>query len=263
MQCESAWPARPARSGRSGRPGRQPGPTLTMHEARLPDCPPSADAPGRGASPVAGAPRPSPSPAGDRRRIAAWMAAEVLPHEAEVRSWLARHWRTTVDIDDVVQEVYCRLSGLDSIDHIRNGRSYFFTCARMVAIDILRSSRPGRSVSLTEHEWLYVIDDAPSPERVAEAGQELEQARALLSHLSRTCRQVIELRRLHGLSQAEVARRLGVSENVVENHIVRGIRRLLQMMSGEDARGSCRGGSDWSTRGQPGGPGKRRDGLPA
>lgn len=199
----------------------------------------------------------------NRNHIAAWVAEKILPHEAEVRNWLLRHWRTTVDVDDVVQEAYCRISELDSVDHIRNSRSYFFTTARTIAIDTIRSARHRNSVSLTEDEWTYVLDEAPSPERAAEAGQTLEQATAVLSGLSATCRRVIELRRIRGLSQAETARRLGVSENVVENHIVRGIRRLLQAMTAEDACGSSRGKRNWSTRDRATARKRQRGGQPA
>lgn len=199
----------------------------------------------------------------NRNHIAAWVAEKILPHEAEVRNWLLRHWRTTVDVDDVVQEAYCRISELDSVDHIRNSRSYFFTTARTIAIDTIRSARHRNSVSLTEDEWTYVLDEAPSPERAAEAGQTLEQATAVLSGLSATCRRVIELRRIRGLSQAETARRLGVSENVVENHIVRGIRRLLQAMTAEDECGSSRGKRNWSTRDRATARKRQRGGQPA
>lgn len=199
----------------------------------------------------------------NRNHIAAWVAEKILPHEAEVRNWLLRHWRTTVDVDDVVQEAYCRISELDSVEHIRNGRSYFFTTARTIAIDTVRSASYRNSVSLTEDEWSYVLDEAPSPERAAEAGQTLEQATAVLSGLSATCRRVIELRRIRGLSQAETARRLGVSENVVENHIVRGIRRLLQAMTAEDECGSSRGKRNWSPRDRATARKRQRGGQPA
>lgn len=183
----------------------------------------------------------------DRNSIAAWVAEEILPHEAAVRSWLIRHWRRAIDVDDVIQEAYCRISELDSVAHIRAGRSYFFTTARAVAIDMTRSAGYKNARPMTETEWLDVMDDGPTPDRAAEASQELEQATKLLAHLSWTCRQVIELRRVHGLSQAETASRLGVSENVVENHIVRGIKRLLKAASELEAHEQGEGEQGCST----------------
>ena len=171
----------------------------------------------------------------DSESIAAWVAREVLPHEGFVRNWLRRHWESLLDIDDVVQGTYCRLSELKTSTHIQDGRAYFFTTARSVAIDMVRLARVANVRTMTETDWLNVIDDSPTPDRFAEAGRELARVEVMLSRLSCTCRQVIELRRIHGLSQAETAQRLGVSENVVENHIVRGLRNLSRAMEEQDA----------------------------
>ncbi|MCL7713248.1 RNA polymerase sigma factor [Stenotrophomonas mori] len=177
--------------------------------------------------------------------IAAWVTREILPHEPMVRGWLVRHWGGSVDIDDVIQEAYCRLSELASVDHIQNGRAYFFTTVRAVAIDMVRGTRTANIRPLTENDWLNVMDDAPPPDRAAEAGQTLLRVEATLSRLSLTCRQVIELRRVHGLSQAETARRLGVTENVVENHIVRGLRSLLKAIE-QDPQTAQEGTPAWT-----------------
>lgn len=179
-------------------------------------------------------------------RIAAWVAREILPHEGIVRNWLARRWGHLLDVDDIVQEAYCRLSELDSVDHIQNGRAYFFTTVRAVAIDMMRASRIATVRTMTEIDWLDVIDDNPLPDRAVEAVQELARVEAMLSGLSWTCRQVIELRRVHGLSQAETALRLGVSENVVENHIVRGLRKVSKALEEQDASTTQKGESGWN-----------------
>jgi RNA polymerase sigma factor (sigma-70 family) len=197
-----------------------------------------------------------------RRPVVEWIAADILPHEALVRNWLIRRWGHAMDVDDVIQEAYCRLSELESIDHIRNGRAYFFTTVQAVAVDLLRAAKVANATRMTEIEWEYVIDEGPTPERVAEGQEALLQLQGLLSQLSSTCRQVIELRRLHGLSQAETARRLGVSENVVENHVTRGLKRLLRAMTEKSETEQGQGRSGWKhpatqirwTSAQPDGP---------
>ena len=167
----------------------------------------------------------------DHRNVVVWIAEEILLHEAAVRNWLARRWGHAVEVDDVVQEVYCRLSELKAVGHIHNPRAYFFTTANAVAIDLLRKARVAVAHGMTEIDWEHVMDESASPERSAEATQDLRRMQRLMSQMSLTCRQVIKLRRIHGLSQAETARRLGVTENVVENHIARGLKRLLRTMS--------------------------------
>ena len=49
---------------------------------------------------------------------------------------------------------------------------------------------------------------------------------------------MIELRRLEGLSRKETAERLGVSENDVKNHLVRGLQKITGAMAEQDARSS-------------------------
>jgi RNA polymerase sigma-70 factor (ECF subfamily) len=166
-----------------------------------------------------------------RDSIAAWVSREVLPHEGSVRLWLVRRWGSAVDADDVIQETYCRISALPSTEHVENGRAYFFRTAQSVVIDGARRAKVANGAALTENEWWNVMDQKPLPDRQVEALQELERVDGLLGMLSWTCRRVIELRRIHGLSQKETARQLGISENVVENHVTRGLKRVLKAMA--------------------------------
>lgn len=172
-----------------------------------------------------------------REIITAWVSREVLPHETTVRRWAMRRWGSLIDVDDVIQEVYCRIAALKSVEHIRNGRAYFYTTAQAVVMDGMRRARVANTISMTEIDGFDVEDDAPLADMRVEAIQELERVGNLLSELSPICRKVISLRRIHGLSQKETARQLGVSESVVENHIARGIRRLMDSMADQNRRG--------------------------
>lgn len=169
-----------------------------------------------------------------RDSIARWVAREILPHETAARGWLARRYGPSLDVDDVVQEAYCRLAALESVAHIENGRAYFFTTIRSIAMDTFRRGKVAGEKAVTEIELHGVEDDYPRADRAAEARQELLRIDGFLSTVSLTCRRVIELRRLHGLSQRETAQRLGISEHSVENHVTRGIRRVMKMLADED-----------------------------
>ncbi|WP_116813356.1 RNA polymerase sigma factor [Steroidobacter cummioxidans] len=173
---------------------------------------------------------------GERDRVAARVAREILPHEGLVRNWLRRQWGSVIDIDDVIQEAYCRIASLPSLDHIDNVRSYFFRTVQAVATDNLRRAKVESIRRVTEIDWLNVIDEEPSADRALEASQELERVTSLLSRLTWTCRRVIELRRIEGLSQKDTARLLGISESVVENHIVRGLKSVLNAVQEPEPR---------------------------
>jgi len=168
--------------------------------------------------------------------IAGWVAENILPWEGLVRNWLRRRWGPAVEVDDVLQEAYCRIASLDSVDHIANGKAYFFTTVHSVVLDSLRRAKTMGARELTEMDWSCVLDEAPLADQVIEARQELRRVIVALGGLSQVTREVIELRRLHGLSQKETARRLGIAEHTVENHMVRGLRKVLSMLEGEDVR---------------------------
>lgn len=148
-----------------------------------------------------------------------------------MRRWRSSRWRNSVDVDEVIQEAYCPIATLPSVDHIRSGRAYFFRTVHTLAVDAVRHARVANIATVKENDWLNVLGDEPLADRVVEASQELERVNGLLSKLSWTCRRVIELRRL------------GVSESVVENHIVRGIKSVLKAMAEQDVRVVEDGGS--------------------
>lgn len=179
-----------------------------------------------------------------RAEIVAFVGGHILPHEADVRAWLRRTGSFPSDIDDIVQETYCRLAGLDSVAHIVSGRAYFFRTARNIAIERIRRARIVRIDCVTEIDALNVVDDEPSPERVVAGRRELVRVQTLIEGLPERCRQIFTLRRIHGLSQREVATRLGVTENVVEAQAMRGLRLILRALTETPAQAQPPAGKD-------------------
>lgn len=166
--------------------------------------------------------------------VVGWVAECILPHEPKVRAWLARTLAPGEDPDDVIQEAYCRLASLDEVGHVRNPRAYFFQTARSIVLERIRRSRIVRIETVTEIDTLPVIDDEPSPERTAGARRELQRVLRLIEALPERYRKVVKLRKIEGLSQKEIAARLGVSERVVENDATRGLRLILRALEAEE-----------------------------
>ena len=97
--------------------------------------------------------------------------------------------------------------------------------------DFIRTSATNRTEALAENDALNVLDDADGiPETVAR-NQELELLTQAIQSLPERCRQVLTLRRLYGLSQKEIAARLGISENTVEKQMGKGIRRCTEFFA--------------------------------
>lgn len=170
-----------------------------------------------------------------RAEIVAWVGSQMLPHESDVRRWLRKRVASDAAIDDIVQEAYCRVAALSSIAHIDNGRAYFFRAVSSIFIDQLRRARVVRIDSVTEIGSLNVVDEEPSPERVVSARRDLARVKRLIEDLPAKCRRIMELRRIDGLPQREVAERLGVTENVVEAQSIRGLRLVMKALEDEGA----------------------------
>ncbi len=161
---------------------------------------------------------------------AIWLARNVLPHEPALRAWLGRRPLPGLDVDDIIQEAYAILAGLESVEHIRTPRTYLFEVSKSVILQALRRSRIVAFEALAEVEGMEFPSSAPSPEEVAADRQELGRVAALIAGLPGKCREAFTLRKVHGLSQREVAQRMGVSENTVEKHVGKGIAHLMDAM---------------------------------
>jgi RNA polymerase sigma factor (sigma-70 family) len=161
---------------------------------------------------------------------AVWLAHHVLPHEPALRAWLRRRRIDGLEIDDVVQEAYAVLASLASVDHIDSPRAYAFQTAQSVILRHLRRARVVRIDTFDNLEMLNLSTDEASPEVQASSRQELRRVAELISALPPKCREAFSLRKVDGLSQRDVARRMGISESTVEKHIGRALRTLMDAM---------------------------------
>lgn len=138
------------------------------------------------------------------------------------------------DVEDVIQESYCRLSALNDVSHIQSGRAYFFQTARRIVLDQMRRSKIVRIEAVSEIDALNVVLDEPSPERIASGRRELARVQGFIAALPDRCRRIFEMRKIHGYSQKEIAAELGVSETIVENDVSLGLRLILRAVAEED-----------------------------
>lgn len=158
----------------------------------------------------------------DIRVRAAWLGRHVIPHEPALRNWLRRREVQGLDVDDIVQEVYARLVALHSVDHVESPKTYAFQVASSVMINHIRRLKVVSIESVASFEHLDLADDEPSPERIVADRDELRRLQKTLAALPARVAEVFKLRRIEGLSQREVASRLGVAESTVEKHMARG-----------------------------------------
>lgn len=156
-----------------------------------------------------------------------WFAEEVLPLEAELEKFLFRHWRSPAEVPDLRQEILTKLYqyALKSIPS--NPRAFMYRTARNLLIDRIRQLNVISMETVMDFEALNVSSDDADPFETTSARQEIKMLQDALEHLPQRTRDILYLRRVHGLSQKETARELRVSEPTVERHISRGTRQLM------------------------------------
>jgi RNA polymerase sigma factor (sigma-70 family) len=168
----------------------------------------------------------------DANRVA-WICSDVLPHEGALRSWLRSHRLIHADISDIVQETYATLASMKRVDHIMDVKTYMFSVARNLMLRGLRSKRLVSIDAMAEIELSGLESTEPSLEMQADSGRELQRVLEHLDALPPKCRQAFLLRKVDGLSQAQIAAEMEISESTVEKHLGKALRVLSQLCGRE------------------------------
>jgi RNA polymerase sigma factor (sigma-70 family) len=161
---------------------------------------------------------------------ALWLARNLLPHEPALRAWLAGKRLRGVDLDDIVQETYAILAGLESVAAIRNPRAYMFQTAYSVILAQIRRAQIVSISTVEDIDRLAGEDGAPSPETEAGDREAFRHLAEGIAGLPPRCREVFVLRKIDGLSQREVAQKLGVSEGTIEKQMHKGLNLLMSVL---------------------------------
>jgi RNA polymerase sigma factor (sigma-70 family) len=172
----------------------------------------------------------------------AWLLREIHVHEAQLRGYLRRFLKRSSDLADGIQETYARLLSLPDCELalIRSPHAFLFTVARNVALEALRKQRViSRNVTL-ELDLVDAADNSPSAYEQLNSREELELLAQAVASLPERRRQVLTLRKLDGLSQKEIAARLGISENTVVKHAGSGVKLCAAYIYAREAAPQAR-----------------------
>ena len=157
---------------------------------------------------------------------------QALEIEGVLRACLYRYTRNNSDVDELLQDVYARLlvAGASDQPEVRSVRAFALTIARNVAFDWLRHRQVVPIEVVADLEALEILDESEQIEEIVNSHQELAMLVKAIQQLPERCRQVFTLRKVYGYSQKEIALRLNISENTVEQHLTKAARRFAQTL---------------------------------
>lgn len=191
----------------------------------------------------AGAPReamqeyPAKQYASDEARWSGLMASAQSGDELAYRQLLGELSRVVYNylshrlgashfVDDCVQEVLIAVhQARHSYDPTRPFRPWLFAIVRYKAIDAMR--RGGREPDSRGLDETLADNTAAGPDAELGSGQ-------MLARLPESLRAAVILTKIVGLSVAETAQQLSISESAVKVRVHRGIGKLRKLMEAED-----------------------------
>lgn len=164
-----------------------------------------------------------------------------LAHGRELQVYLTRRLRDAEMAADLTQETFLRYAERGANDQppadraaaIVNDRAFLFRTARNLMIDHLRSSARRQTVTTPDDQLARIAEDRPDSETALGARQMLARVRHVIDGLPPRTRQIFVLNRIEGLSYAEVARRLDISESSVQKHLAKALVEIMRAVKPE------------------------------
>lgn len=154
---------------------------------------------------------------------------DALVHRDHLRNWLVQRFSLVDDPDDIVQEAYTRLVACCRTGPVVNARALLFVTARNLALNrIRRIGYERRDPIMLDSHFEHLGTEVPSPHQVACSNEAVSLLTEAIAALPPRCRQVFTLRKIHGLSQREIAERLGISVNTVQVQGVLGLKKCRE-----------------------------------
>jgi RNA polymerase sigma-70 factor (ECF subfamily) len=150
--------------------------------------------------------------------------------------FLAARTRDMATAEDLVQDLYLKIAGLDPQAEVRAPEALLYRMAANLMVDHVRSAqRSGRRSA----EWrietqtavggLDVAQEAAADE-VVMGKERVRQLAAAVAALPPQMGRAFRLHKLEGLSQAQAAQAMGVSVKMVEAHVAAAIKQLAQRL---------------------------------
>jgi len=155
------------------------------------------------------------------------MHALYSDHHGWLYAWLRRKLGCAHNAADVAQDTFVRiLTSRDALLGMREPRAYLTTTAKRLLVDQARRQALEQAYLAELSINAETLAGAPSPERLMEVLQALEQIDAALRAAPNKAREAFLMHYLDGQTHAAVASHLGVSTRMVQKYLVQALTHV-------------------------------------
>lgn len=160
----------------------------------------------------------------------------IEAHYADIKAAVLRRGCARGLVSDIVHDLYIKLA--EKPDVLRDKRSLCaFLCRSAInlGIDHMRRARFEQHLfSGTEAEALAVPAGTAAPDCGLDVEARLAMLREAIAELPARRRSVFILHRLHRLEPDQIARKLNISQNMVDRHLRRALAHCLDCLLGPE-----------------------------
>ncbi|KAF1066586.1 MAG: putative RNA polymerase sigma factor FecI [Pseudomonas citronellolis] len=158
------------------------------------------------------------------------LKALFLRHARQLQTYLLRRTRDPQLAADLAQESFLRLAEQGHREAPENVDAYLYRTARNLAIDHYRQELRRKTDALPNEQLSDIVADQPGPEESAVDANALDRLRRIVAELPPRTQEIFRLNRLEGLTHAEVAQCLAISESSVQKHLARALAHVMQAL---------------------------------
>jgi len=160
------------------------------------------------------------------------LLAAYLERRGDLLRFFTLRLRSASAAEDLVQDIYLRISALPPDADVRNPGGYLYRLGSNLMLDRLRGER---RAAARDREWRDThrtmlgadeVSEDPTADAAAAARQRLRMIVETLEQLPPLTQTVFRMHKFDGMSHAEVAKALSISRSAVEKHVMQVLRRL-------------------------------------
>jgi RNA polymerase sigma-70 factor, ECF subfamily len=144
--------------------------------------------------------------------------------------------KSDADAEEIVQEVFVRIwEKRLELNEYKNFKSFVFTIAYHCIISQIRAK--ARTMEHLHHYMALIGQENTETNSENEFTQLEEIARKTIDKLPQKRREIYIMSRIEGLTNQEIADRLNISKNTVENQITQATKFMKEQLSGQTLMG--------------------------